>query len=292
LTVDGTEHDLDQCRAAWWRRPQPYVLDAAITDLTARSFALAECEEGLQGFRSLLKVSWVNDPDRDLRASHKAYQLREARRSGLATPRTLITNDPARARAFVAEQGAERTVYKSFLAQPDAWRETRVLTEAEVERLDLLRHAPVIFQSYVEGDVDLRVTVIGDTVHAVAIRSAATQYALDFRLELETVPMEPYELPRPVRDSVIRLMRRLGLVYGAIDLRVRPDGEHVFFEVNPSGQWLFVEERTGLPITAAFVAALAAADHGSPHPRSAPSGCRDCEQNVPKRRQLVDTTTT
>jgi hypothetical protein len=75
-----------------------------------------------------------------------------------------------------------------------------------------------------------------------------------------------------VHDALLRLMRRLGLVYGAIDLRVRPDGEHVFFEVNPSGQWLFVEERTGLPLTRTFVDVLAGLDR-------APDGCVTCEQN-------------
>ncbi|MFC4614658.1 MvdC/MvdD family ATP grasp protein [Cellulomonas algicola] len=275
VTVDGKEHDLTDCRAAWWRRPLPYTLDPSVTDPAAQVFALTESDEGLRGLRALLPAVWVNDPDADTRASHKAYQLREARRAGLVTPRTVMTNDPDRARAFVATHGPGRTVYKSFLAQVSAWRETRVLRPDEVELLDAVRHAPVIFQEYVPGDVDLRVTVVGDAVHAAAIHSARTAYALDFRLELDTVPMEPYALPAPVRDAVVRLMRRLGLVYGAIDLRVRPDGEHVFFEVNPSGQWLFVEERTGLPLTRTFVDVLAGLD------RDPADGCVTCEQNRP-----------
>ncbi|GCE76948.1 MvdC/MvdD family ATP grasp protein [Cellulomonas biazotea] len=277
VTLDGKEHDLTTVRAAWWRRPLPYTLDASVTDPAAQVFALTECDEGLRGLRSLLPAAWVNDPDRDTQASHKAYQLREARLAGLVTPRTLMTNDPDRARAFVADLGPERTVYKSFLAQASAWRETRVLAAAEVDLLDAVRHAPVIFQEYVPGDVDLRVTVVGDVVHAAAIHSARTAYSLDFRLELDTVPMAPYRLPDAVQAAVLRLMRRLGLVYGAIDLRVRPDGEHVFFEVNPSGQWLFVEERTGLPLTATFVDALADRDR-----RTADGGCVDCEQNRPR----------
>ena len=44
---------------------------------------------------------------------------------------------------------------------------------------------------------------------------------------------------------------------GAFDLRRRDDGVHVFLEVNPAGQWLYVEEATGLPITAAVARLLA-----------------------------------
>ena len=54
------------------------------------------------------------------------------------------------------------------------------------------------------------------------------------------------------------LMAALGLVYGAIDMRLTEEGEYVFLEVNPAGQWLFIEQRTGQPITAAVTDRLVA----------------------------------
>jgi hypothetical protein len=47
-------------------------------------------------------------------------------------------------------------------------------------------------------------------------------------------------------------MKRLGLAYGAVDMRRTPDGDYVFLEINPSGQWLFVEQGSGQGITAAL----------------------------------------
>ena len=55
-------------------------------------------------------------------------------------------------------------------------------------------------------------------------------------------------------------MGTMGLIYGAIDMRLTPHGEYVFLEVNPAGQWLFIEERTGQPITAALAGYLINAD--------------------------------
>jgi biotin carboxylase len=49
-------------------------------------------------------------------------------------------------------------------------------------------------------------------------------------------------------------------VYGAIDMRRTPDGEYYFLEVNPAGQWHFVEHRTGLQITKAMAGLLARYD--------------------------------
>ena len=60
--------------------------------------------------------------------------------------------------------------------------------------------------------------------------------------------------------ALLALRRRLGLWYGAIDLRRAPDGEFVFLEINPAGQWLFVEYATGQPIAQELAALLARLD--------------------------------
>jgi glutathione synthase/RimK-type ligase-like ATP-grasp enzyme len=175
-------------------------------------------------------------------------------------PRTCITNDPAEASAFIASEGAERTIYKSFLGTEDAWRETRVLRPDECELLDNVRYAPVIFQEFIPAVVDLRVTVVGDDLFAAAIRSQETAYPHDFRMDLESAAIEPHALSDEVAARLMALMASFGLVYGAIDLRLTPDGEYVFLEVNPAGQWLFVELRTNQPITDALVDHLIAHD--------------------------------
>ncbi len=56
-------------------------------------------------------------------------------------------------------------------------------------------------------------------------------------------------------------MQSLGLVYGAVDLRRAPDGREVFLEINPAGEWLFVEERTRQPITKALAEVLKTFDN-------------------------------
>ncbi len=117
----------------------------------------------------------------------------------------------------------------------------------------------MIFQELVPAEVDLRITVVGEEVFAAAIHSQELAYPLDFRLFLETGPgvrMSPTELPRDVEEGLLRLLKSAGLRYGAIDMRRTPDGRHVFLEVNPAGQWRFVEEVTGQPITAALARLL------------------------------------
>jgi glutathione synthase/RimK-type ligase-like ATP-grasp enzyme len=256
LTVDGADIALDAVRAVWWRRPQPYGLDPAIADPETRTFTVHEVHEAIEGLWLTLDATWVNDPANDTKAGRKLWQLDVARACGLAVPRTLVTSDPQAARAFVADHGEGRTIYKPFQGNERLWRETRVLRAEELGQLDAVRHAPVIFQEYVEGD-DLRVTIVGDRIFPAWIRPKPGAYAADMRMELGEAAIEPCVLPDAVETGVRRLMARLGLVYGAVDLKRRTDGGHVFLEVNPAGQWLFVEDQTGQPVAAALADALA-----------------------------------
>jgi glutathione synthase/RimK-type ligase-like ATP-grasp enzyme len=263
LTMDwpGTrfrlgEIDFSQCRSVWWRRPQPFLLHDEVRDDTDRRFAYSEIEAAFTGLWSALDVRWVNHPTRDDEASRKVYQLKIAEELGFRIPRTCITSDPATARAFAEQETPERTIYKAFAGSEAAWRETRLLKREEMGVLDNIRFAPVIFQEYVPG-TDLRITVVGDEIFPAAIHVPPSAYPVDFRMTMDNARMEPASLPEALLDQLRQYMRRLGLVYGAIDMRLTPEGEYVFFEINPSGQWLFVEHATRQPITAALAATLA-----------------------------------
>jgi hypothetical protein len=244
----GRDIVLDDCGAAWWRRPQPFSLHPGLS-ADARSFVYGECHEAIAGLWSSLPARWVNAPQLDSAAHHKPYQLTIAADVGLKIPRTLITNDPDAALRLIRDIGLERTVYKTFLASEQCWRETRIMRPQDMDALDALRVAPVIFQEYVAADADIRVTVMGPRVFATAIRAAPGGYEVDYRMDMAGASFAAAVLPAAVEEQLRELMRRLGLVYAAIDLRRTHEGDYVFLEVNPAGEWRFVEERTGQPMT-------------------------------------------
>jgi glutathione synthase/RimK-type ligase-like ATP-grasp enzyme len=255
--VGGADINLADVRAVWYRRPQPFGIAPYLTRPSHRAFAYNEAHEAVAGLWQTLDVFWMNHPTRDEVAARKAYQLKVAVASGLEIPRTLISNDPDEVRRYLDERGSQETIYKSFSATELEWRETRLVGTDELTVLDQVRHAPVIFQEYVPAVVDLRVTVVGDDIFAAGIHSQDTRYRVDFRIDMNRASIEAHSLPGDVESCVRDLIRRLGLVYGAIDMRLTPDGRYVFLEVNPAGQWLFIEGRTGQPITAAVARTLA-----------------------------------
>lgn len=247
--------DLGAARAVWWRRPLPLELDPRIPP-DEIAFTWTECAEAINGLWHTLPAFWMNDPGRDEVATHKSHQLHIAQQVGLDIPRTLITNDPAEAEAFLTALAPEPAVYKCFSATEEHWRETRVIKAEELQLLDRVRLAPVIFQQFIPAQADLRVTVVGGDCFPAAVYPRPGDYQVDFRMNLQQARIEAVELPAPVVEKLHTFMDRLGLVYGAIDLRLTPEGEYIFLEVNPSGQWRFIEKETGQPITAAVARTL------------------------------------
>jgi glutathione synthase/RimK-type ligase-like ATP-grasp enzyme len=197
----------------------------------------------------------MNPPTADEVSQRKVRQLQIARRVGLSIPDTLVTNQPDAARQFVEAHGVGRVVRKAFRNIAQAPRETHLLREEDLALLDSVRYTPVIFQRFVPAGLDLRVTVVEDDIFAAAITSE-DRYAADYRPGLASAKVVPYELPPAVAEKLLELMKIFGLQFGAVDFRVTPDGDHVFLEVNPAGEYLFISQRTGQPIPAAIAASL------------------------------------
>ena len=249
--------DLASVRAVWWRRPSEFGPPDTLRDPAHRRLALSEASTAFHGLFAAMDALWINPPALDAAAGHKPYQLTLAQSLGLEIPQTMMTSDPEEAREFWRACDGD-VIYKQFIALPDTWSETRRLGEAETKVADAaIRLAPVIFQRHVAAVADLRVTIVGDEVFAAAVDVRDLTYDVDVRMNVHAKHVA-HDLPDQVSEKLRALMRRLGLVYGAIDLRLTEDGRYVFLEINPAGQFLYVEQQTGQPITAALAAHLAA----------------------------------
>lgn len=271
LDWNGARLDLAEVRSVWYRRPERFVLpDTLLPD--EETWLRGECTNFVQGIWANTDALWVSDPLQLRRASYKVVQLRVAAAIGFAVPPYLITNDPARARDFI-EQHPEGVVVKA-LSTPAVTTDgagasmvyTHLLTPEDMEYLDSVRHGPTQFQAFVRKVRDIRVTVIGENVFAVSLESADIPDAwTDFRrTKIWDIPHVPFDLPAPVEAACRELVRCLGLRFGAIDLLQTEDGAYVFLEINPNGQWLWLEEMTGLPMSVAMADLLEAGLHGRP----------------------------
>ncbi len=181
----------------------------------------------------------------------KLEQLAILRAAGLPVPRTLATNDPAALARFDAERRAEggRTVYKPVAG--GALCRRLEPEDLEPDRVATLAFAPVLFQEEVPG-TNVRVYVTRDArgeriAAAVEIRSDALDYRGSEQAVLET------PLPDDAAEQCLRAARACNMAFTGADLRRRPDGTHVFLELNPSPMYAGVERWIGrTPVTDAL----------------------------------------
>lgn len=190
----------------------------------------------------------------------KGVQAKLALEVGLLTPDTYIGSDPKKALLFcneIFEQGrlvCTKPVVntKVKIEGEDKTRFTTMLERNSLEHIGSLEHCPIIFQGYVEKAYEIRATVIGEKILAAKIdsQSAGGGTAIDWRrYNLPKTPHSTYEFPPEIANKIVALQKRLGLIYSSFDFIRTPDGEYVFLETNSFGQWLWIEDLTGLPIS-------------------------------------------
>ena len=135
---------------------------------------------------------------------------------------------------------------------------TSAVQEQDLEEAETLRYCPMVFQEEIPKLRELRVISVANNLFVGALD--ASRYALktmDWRnVNPKDCPWEPYELKGEVVNHLNCLMSKLGLVYGALDLIQKPDGEYIFLEVNPTGEWGMLERDLDLPISKAIAKAL------------------------------------
>jgi len=258
--IDGSVAELDEVHTVWHRRPNYGHIGEGIRDPDIRHFCREEWASSFDGLLLNSDAYFVNPLPAEF-AAVKPRQLHVASQAGLRIPDTLITNDPKRAEAFV-ERHRGRVIHKALTVPKNRLLDTRQWTEDARPALAELPLAPTMFQERILGPADVRATVIGEEILAARIATAEGRNDVDSRFDLD-VPYAAHRLPDPVIRSLLELMRALGLVFGTIDMKITDDGDYVFLEVNPQGQFLFVELLTKQPIAQTLARFLA--QRGSGH---------------------------
>lgn len=258
------QFDLQSISAVWYRKPDNLDLSHFDLDQASLEYVEAEFNEVIQGIYSLLNHSfWINNPLTTKLAHRKPLQLKVAHDLGFSTPATILTNDTIKALSF-AESVNWDVAIKSLGAicvntslddvQLHYGIFTRRIGKEDLFALqDKIVYMPTLFQQYVDKEYELRITCVGEQIFTCRIYSQDKELtAEDMRFDISNLRHEMCECPAEISDKLIAYMKAFGINFGCFDIAYSKSGEYVFFECNPNGQWLWIEELTGAPISKAI----------------------------------------
>jgi hypothetical protein len=253
VSDEFTSTDWKEAEAVWCRRlPRPPALHESegendgFTFAEERRFAnwLIEMEQEGDSIR------WINWPNGAVSAENKFNQLKFARFHGIPVPRTLVTAQPERFRAFLKSEG---TIVAKPLCQYSWEQESGVTLAAFANILDARRGAELadediarcvtMYQQRIDKVADVRMLVMGKDLFAYKIIQDGEQH-FDFRVGFFSENHLRYELipvAASLKKKIIDFMDSMKINFASADFALTADGELVFLDLNPNGQWLFIE---------------------------------------------------
>ncbi|MEG5037202.1 hypothetical protein [Microcoleus sp. AT3-D2] len=239
----GRQLNFQDIHSVFWRNFSGVGV-APLKDANQQQVALNDSMSTVRSLMQACPARWINSWQAYQFHKEKPLQLSLAKQIGVTIPATLISNNPEQVREFVQSQ--KEVIFKPVYGGAH----TKLVTEAHLEpnRMDLaLSLSPITIQEYIPG-TNIRSYVIGESVYSAEIRSQA----LDFREDLES-ELIPIDLPESVHQKCLAILKAFMLDWTAIDWRLKPSGEYVFLEANPSPMFRHFERQTGFPITQKLV---------------------------------------
>lgn len=188
---------------------------------------------------------WINNPVDVYRAENKLYQLYIAKKCGLKVPNTSNIDIDVD-RDYVIKS-LDTALFFDLKNNKEMFTYSNVVTGKEFKEYEL-NQAPVFIQDFLNPKIDCRITYVGGNQFPVWIKKNGRGIYGDWRFQKDSLDYIPFELPEEVEVAIKQLMRELHLNFGGIDLAY-VDGEYYFIEVNPTGEWGWLEVKTGIQIS-------------------------------------------
>lgn len=252
--IDG----IDCFQSVWFRRtklPQNNFSTVQEQEFYNRDFRLF-----LNSFWQGVKADkWLSHPDNVYKAENKLLQLKTAQSIGFQIPETLISTERDKI-INLKERCNDRIILKPLFGGRYYDDEPKLIFTNRVKKEHLQQEGfslfPILFQEEISKEYELRATIVGDKVFCAKVDSQSNDNTkIDWRRD--QLKFTPYELPSAIENKCVKLTKQLGLSFGAIDL-VKTNNDYVFLEINPNGQWVWIESDTNLKISDAIIEYLTA----------------------------------
>jgi len=257
LEAKNKKANIDSSWNIWNRR----VMNPDVRKIESRSLTdliFDETEKAWDGLLASHKGKVVNRPQNHHYANNKIDQIRFASKfsSEIKIPDTIVTNDPERVKEFYDFHKGNICfkLHKGALIgtkNGGKFVYTNKVKKENLKNLDLVSNHPCFFQEYIDKDFEIRIISTDKDSEGIAIHSQEAEISkIDYRrYDFKNVPYNYIELSDKVKNFCSAMLKNYGLHFGVFDFIKSKKGEDIFLEMNPNGQWLWLELKSGHNLT-------------------------------------------
>lgn len=257
--VQDREFDLRTVKSVLFRRiPTKFNIAKEGENHQYLNYERKHFLEGL--YLTFSSAKWINPMYATQIAERKLFQLEVAFSLGLTIPKSTVTNRLYQAQSFLSFHKASiiKPISNGLQVLKDRVYSIYT-TEINLNSFNSLELAPVFdtpvfLQEKIDNSYDLRVTIIKDKVFSVKITKDSNE--VDWRRPEITKRYTLVYLPLQLEQLLLKLHNSFGMIYSAIDMIVTSKGEHVFLEINPVGEWVWLEMELGIDISGHLIREL------------------------------------
>ena len=259
ISIEDEEYNIqfEQLKGVFYRAPV-FLRTQAKAELSVQE--QLERNQWSSFLRNLIifqNANWINNPVYTYRAENKMFQLCVAESCGLQIPKTYVSNISVnmleREKKYIVKS-LDTALFYDTQNNKEMFTYSNVVSGEELQDYELAS-APIIIQEFLNPKVDCRVTYIQGKLFPVKILQNGEGLYGDWRLRKDELEYVPFQLPPNISVAICKLMQKLEIQFGGIDLAIV--GEKYFFiEVNPTGEWGWLEIKTGMQISQTIKKAL------------------------------------
>ena len=250
IIVDNNHYNIENFRSVWYLKPYLPSELICYPVVEYREFIKKQFKDSRESLFNLLShKKWLPNPHKMFEFSNKVTQLNLATKCGFDIPNTLVTSNPITAKKFIAEN--DEVIVKQLASNISLFVDktifSNILKHEDVEEIDSLKLAPCIFQEYIEKEFEMRVTYINGKIFAVKIDSQKDKNTrIDWRKKPheKSILIEPCILDIETQNKIYKFMKMSNLNFGCFDFIMATNRKTYFLEINPNGQWYFLDENT------------------------------------------------
>lgn len=239
-------------KSVWFRRTKLPEVEGE--NLSEKLYLANEYDALLSNFYdSIQSKKWLSHPNFIYRAENKVYQLKLAKKLGFNVPRTIITNDFIELEKFIQSCNSNIIIKPLSMGRIESPVDVKLIytnkvRKEHIENIQKFTLTPAIFQEYIEKEFEVRVTVIANKVISAVVKSQENEDTkVDWRRK--KLKFIPFKLPDRIERKCVKLLEELNISFGAIDLIKTTTNQYFFLEINPNGQWAWLEIESDLKIS-------------------------------------------